>query len=33
MASDLDFVGYVVDQRNCIGNVVEAPAYPGAKET
>lgn len=32
MASDLDFVGYVVDQRNCIGNVVEA-AYPGAKAT
>ncbi len=33
MASDLDFVGYVVDQRTFIDNVVEAPAHPGAKET
>ncbi len=33
MVSDLDFAGYVVDQRTFIGNVVEVPAYPGAKGT
>ena len=40
MASDLDFVEYVADQlsgaggvtyRKMFGDVVEAPAYPGAK--